>query len=200
MHWEEVVLTVFNYMTLLRSSDIELYHFEEQRDMSAVSFRFREKSQPHSYSTWLCDQLLEPYPPAWVLSGSSLLRRWDESLIRDILGLLTPERGRVMIMAKHHDSQVVGEDLEWHTERWYGTEYHVQRLSQEFIDKVHVYRIIRMTDFDIESFQANLPNEIAELHLPSRNPYIPQDLSVEHREVTKVRTEIPSFTGPNNER
>lgn len=136
VHYEEVILTIFNYITLLRSSSLDFYHFEESSRMKAVSFRFREKSQPHAYAQWVCDQLLEPYPPERVFSGSQLITRWDEQLVRDMLALLMPEKGRVMIMAKNHDPQVVGEGTVWDAERWYGTEYSVRRLTQEFINKV----------------------------------------------------------------
>ncbi|TCD63052.1 hypothetical protein EIP91_006039 [Steccherinum ochraceum] len=165
LHYEEVILTILDYIKLLRSSVLEVYHYEDSSTMANVSFRFREKSQPHAYVTWLCDQLLEPYPPSSTLNGVSLLRRWDEQLVRDMLALLTPENGRVMIMAKHHDARIVGENAVWEAEKWYGTAHFVRKLTDEFLEK------------------ANRPNENAELHLPRPNPYIPQDLSLDRAEV-----------------
>ncbi|KAI0077374.1 LuxS/MPP-like metallohydrolase [Panus rudis PR-1116 ss-1] len=181
LHYEEVVLTIFNYLNLLRSqpSPLPSYHFDEYKTMSSVSFRFREKSQPHRYAADLAYDLLEPYPPEWILSGPCLVREWDERGFREILGVMTPERGRVMVMAKYHDPAVVGEDAKWENEKWYGTEYFVRKLDQGFLDK------------------ANLPNENTELHLPEPNPYIPENLSVEKKDVAKP-AKVPSRIRQND--
>lgn len=137
--------------------------------MASVSYQFREKGQPHAYATSLALELLEPYPPQWILSGSSLIREWDEDLFRDILALLVPEKCRLMIMSKYHAPEVIGEDPEWRKEKWYKTEYIVKKLDQSFIDA------------------ANQPNENESLHLPAANPYIPDNLSVDKKEVAEVR-------------
>ncbi|THH18538.1 hypothetical protein EUX98_g8939 [Antrodiella citrinella] len=178
LHYEEVVLAVFNYISLLKSSPLELYHYEEQNKLSNVQFRFREKSQPNTYASWVCDQLLEPYPPAWILSGSLLPRRWDEQLVRDTLALLKPEKARVMIMAKQHDPAVV-EDAVWEAERWYGTEYSVKKLRPEFVER------------------ANLPNANNELYIPGPNPYIPEDLSVDRKETVEP-AQLPTCIRKND--
>ncbi|KAH8078394.1 LuxS/MPP-like metallohydrolase [Cristinia sonorae] len=173
LHHEEVVHAIFNYISLLRSSPLEPYHYEEQFNIREVSFRFKEKSQPHTYAMWLCSQLFERYAPDQVLSGSQLLRRWDEQLVRDIIELLTPEKCRVIITAKYHDASIVGEGISWEAEKWYGTEYSVRRLNQEFIDK------------------ANLPNENQYLHLPEPNQYIPEDLTVDRGDIASP-LQLPS--------
>lgn len=136
--------------------------------MSSVSYRFREKSQPHTYATSLAFDLLEPFPPQCILSGSSLVREWDEDLFRSTLALLLPEKCRVMILAKHHAPEVVGEKPVWQKERWYKTEHIIRKLHQSFIEA------------------ANQPNTNDALHLPAPNPYIPDNLSVDKKEVAKV--------------
>ncbi|CAL1699584.1 unnamed protein product [Somion occarium] len=169
LHYQEVVLTIFNYLSLLRDtpSPLPAYHFDEIKKMSSVSYQFREKSQPHTYASTLGYELLEPYPPEWVLSGSTLIREWDENLFRSVLASLLPEKCRIMIMAKHHQPAVIGENPDWQAEKWYGTGYVVRKLDQDFIGN------------------ANQPNANGELHLPAPNPYIPEDLSVEKKDISE---------------
>ncbi|KAK7686016.1 hypothetical protein QCA50_010827 [Cerrena zonata] len=168
-HYEEVILTIFNYLALLRATPTPLpsYHFDEIKKMSSVSYQFREKSQPHSYATSLAFELLEPYPPQWILSGSSVIREWDEGLFRGILSLLLPEKCRLMIMSKYHASEVVGDEPIWRKEKWYKTGYIVRKLDRTFIDA------------------CNQPNTNNALRLPAPNPYIPDNLSVERKEVAQ---------------
>ncbi|KAI0698094.1 LuxS/MPP-like metallohydrolase [Cytidiella melzeri] len=168
MHYEEVVLAIFNYIALLRASDFEPYHFDEKKQMAATTFRFREKSQPHTYVRAVASSLLEAFEPEDILSGSALSQEWDEGAIRLLLSTMRPENARVMVMARDHDPAVAGKGDEWDVEKWYGTEYRVRRMSAAFID------------------QANLPNENNELILPRPNPYVPEDLSVNRRKVEEV--------------
>ncbi|GBE85090.1 Putative zinc protease [Sparassis crispa] len=165
-HYQEVLLTTFNYISLLRSSNLPPYHFSEISTISALNFRFQEKVQPHLWVNYLSAKLLEPYPPEWTLSGGSLNREWDEILVRETLAAIVPERGRVTLQAQEHDERVVGKDAQWESEKWYGTQYSVRRIDASFIDK------------------AQAPNENVELFLPSPNLYIPENLTVERLEIS----------------
>ncbi|OBZ78124.1 Insulin-degrading enzyme [Grifola frondosa] len=160
LHYREVILAIFNYISILRSSPLEAYHFAEISTMSAIRFRFKEKTQPHTYVSWLAYELSEPYPPEWVLSGSSLVRDWDERLVRETLAVLTPESVRVILEAQSHADEIIGQDVKWDVEKWYGTRYAVRRLDASLIE------------------QANSPNQNANLFLPGPNPFIPINLTV----------------------
>lgn len=121
---------------MVRASALEPYHFEEMAQMSSIAFRFREKSQPHAYAKALSMVMLEPYPPQELLSRGALNREWDEPAVRELLELMKPELGRVFLMAKEHDETIIGMEHSWEKERWYGTEYSVQRLDEELVAKV----------------------------------------------------------------
>lgn len=129
VHYRDVFLVIFNYLSILRSSRLALYHFKEIRTMSAIKFRFLEKTQPHTYANLLSFRLSEQYPPEQVLSGASLISEWDEDLVHETLKVLVPERGRMTLEARDHDINVIGKDVQWDTERWYGAQYCVQRLD-----------------------------------------------------------------------
>ncbi|TFY68977.1 hypothetical protein EVJ58_g698 [Rhodofomes roseus] len=155
----EVLEAFYDYFTLLRSSTLEPYHFDELRRMSAINFRFQEKTQPHTYVGWLARELAGPYPPSQVLSASSLFLDWDEAAVRELLETyVLPEKGRVVLEALEHPD--IGKD-EWQKERWYGAEYCVRRLDENLLRK------------------PRSPGDNKELYLPGPNLFIPNDLSVE---------------------
>ncbi|KAF7789938.1 hypothetical protein EIP86_000886 [Pleurotus ostreatoroseus] len=177
LHYKEVLLAVFNYMSMVRAFVLERYHFEEMAQMSSISFRFREKSQPHVYAKALGMDMLEPYPLQELLSRGALNREWDEPAVRELLELLRPELGRVFLLAKDHDDAVVDTKAEWDKEKWYGTEYHVDRLDRELLQKVRSGSLDAIMIIDIW-VKANDPNDNNELFLPPPNPFIPENLSV----------------------
>ncbi|KAI0812746.1 LuxS/MPP-like metallohydrolase [Irpex lacteus] len=170
LHYEEVVLTVYNYIALLRSSPLEPYHFAEMKQLNITSFRFKEKIQPQTYVKTIAVKLLDPVAgePQDILSDGVESWEWDEPAVRRLLDSFRPENGRVMLMAKDHDSSVIGDVGTWEHEKWYGTDYQVRKLSETFINK------------------ANQPCDNNELALPKPNPYVPEDLSVNRRDVEAV--------------
>ena len=138
MHYEEVVLTIFNYIALIRDSALELYHFEELKQLHKTFFRFREKGQPHYFVQSIALRLLDPVAeePQDILSVGEDNMEWDEPAVRQLLDSLRPENARVGVMAKVHDPSVAGDGENWEVEKWYGTEYRVKKLPKEFLAKV----------------------------------------------------------------
>ncbi|KAI0646092.1 LuxS/MPP-like metallohydrolase [Trametes meyenii] len=159
-HYRDVVEAIFDYIALLRESPLPTYHYNEVNTMTATSFRFKEKSQPHTYASTLAHALAEPYPPEWLLIGAYVYREWDETTVRRLLDGFVPARARITLEAKNHVKEVVGPNVHWLTEKWYGTQYAVQKIDDALLDK-------------ISGTHAN-----EELHLPAPNPFIPEDLSV----------------------
>ncbi|CCM02306.1 uncharacterized protein FIBRA_04396 [Fibroporia radiculosa] len=160
-NYQDVLLAIYNYFSLLRSSPIDEYHFSEISNMSETHFRFQEKTQPHTYTNWLSYQLSEPYPLQEILSGAQLVTEWDEDLVRELLGNMVPENVRVTLEARDHEERFVGLDTMWLTEKWHGGQYCVRRLDAALIEKAHQ------------------GNQNVELFLPEPNPYIPTDLAID---------------------
>lgn len=104
--------------------------------MSAIRFRFKEKLQPHDYVNALAFDLSDPFPVEEILRGTSVIRNWDEKRVRDILDTFVPKSGRIFLKAKDYIEDFVGTNAVWETERWYGTQYCVQRFSETDLHKV----------------------------------------------------------------
>lgn len=136
VHYQEVLHAIFEYIALLRSSSFEPYHFSEISTMSQIRFRFKEKVQPSDHVNSLSFDLSEPSPVEEILRIPSVIQKWDEALVKNILDLLVPEKSRAILKAREHDEEVVGKDAKWETERWYGTQYCVQRLNESLFQRV----------------------------------------------------------------
>ena len=95
-----------------------------------------QKGQPHAFVDALARDGAQPYPPEWALSGGYLYREHDEDLVGRLLEGFTPREGRAFVLAKEHKEEVVGKEVLWETEEWYGTRYFVRNMSKELLRKV----------------------------------------------------------------
>ena len=136
-NYREVFRTIFSYISLLRTSIFSLPpYFDELKEISEISFRNREKSQPHTYVTSLTRKLEEGPPAQWLLNADSLYREYSEEAVKTVLDCLFPERARLTLSAKNHENLVETSQIDWQKEKWYGTEYAVQRFSSDMLEKV----------------------------------------------------------------
>ncbi|KAI0372962.1 insulin-degrading enzyme [Pilatotrama ljubarskyi] len=174
--YEQLILAVFKYISMLRSSDFPAWYQRERSLISATRFRFAEKRRPDDYAVWVSEHMAWPVPPDLIISAPQLVQEWDEGdpvnggerEMREILNTLTVERSRTVLMAQAEEHERVrGKDLKWENEPWYGTPYRVERLSEEFLQK------------------ASAANDLKELFLPGPNEFIPTNLEVEKREIDK---------------
>ncbi|TDL24920.1 insulin-degrading enzyme [Rickenella mellea] len=163
LNYRSALLACYKYLSLLRSSEFPPWYHREIQLINATRFRFAEKQRPDSYSQWISEHLLRPLPRELLLAGPQLVWDWDEQLVRSVLDTFTVDQGRVVVMAKDHGDFV----KEWSKEPWYGTEYKVHKIDEEF------------------AALARGPNDIPELYLPDPNEFIPTRLDVDKREVSQ---------------
>jgi len=134
-NYREVVRAIFSYTSLLRTSISSLPpYFEEFKELSEISFRNREKSQPHTYVISLTRRLEEDPPAQWLLNADSLYREYNEAATEDVLDCLLPEKARLVLSAKNHENLVETSQIYWQKEKWYGTEYAVRRFSSDMLE------------------------------------------------------------------
>ena len=163
--YQEIVKTVFQYIALLQQTPPQQWIVDEMKGIAEVDFRFQEKTPASSFTSKLSSKMQKPLPREWLLSGTSLIREFDANAIKQAMSHLRTDNYRLTIVSKEYPG-------DWdQNERWYGTEYRIEKISPEFEAAVH--RAGRSTSDDRPS----------DLHLPHRNEFVPTRLSVEKKEV-----------------
>jgi insulysin len=105
-----------------------------------------------------------PLPRDYLLSGLSLLRKWDPEGIKRGLSHLHPDNFRLTIVSQEFPG-------DWdQKEKWYGTEYKYVKMSEDFMSRIR------------KAASADAGQRSAELHLPAKNEFIPSRLEVERKD------------------
>ena len=142
-NYREVIRTIFSYTSLLRTSGTALPpYFEELKELSGIFFRNREKLQPHTYVISLARRLEEDPPAQWLLNADSSYREYSEVAVKAVLDCLFPGRARLTLSAKSHEGIIEASQIYWQKEKWYGTEYAVQKFTSDILEKVSSHVMI----------------------------------------------------------
>ncbi|CAH2101006.1 unnamed protein product [Euphydryas editha] len=153
-HIDEIVELVFQYIAMLKKQGPQRRVWEEQRDLLALEFRFRDAPdaliavEAHAHK-------LQDVPMQDILSASYLMTEWRPDLIENLLELLTPDNVRVEVGAKCFEKKCT------QTEPWYGTKYLQEDIDKETLAK---WKAVELNP---------------ELHLPLPNEFIPARLELE---------------------
>lgn len=137
-HYQDVILTVFKYINLLKKDGVQSRIFEEVQSLASLAFRFKEKYPPSQYTSRLAGLMQHGYPAAYVLSGPSLIREYDPELINENLSWLRPDNFRIMLASQNPPNGVEYTQKE----TWYGTEYNVLDFDEKLIEVIiHILRV-----------------------------------------------------------
>ncbi|XP_076308150.1 insulin-degrading enzyme-like isoform X2 [Tachypleus tridentatus] len=125
-HTDDIVTLIFQYINMLEKVGPQQWIYEECRDVAAMTFRFKDRERPQSF---VCDlaEMLHIYPIEDVLSGPYLMSEYRPDLIEDLLSRLNPNNIRVSVIGKKFQDVVDAK------EKWYGTEYKLERITPEQI-------------------------------------------------------------------
>lgn len=123
--------------------------------------------RPADYVVTQAGAMQRGYAPEWVLSGSELIRGNDPHVLQGFINELQVDQwvGRIVTQ----DLSVVPGGAFTQTERWYGTQYHVEPVSPALLDRLR------------QGLELH-----PELHMPLPNEYLPKDF-----ETHKVPTSEP---------
>ena len=166
-NYQEVVKTVFQYISMMRENPPLEWMFDEQKNMADVEFKFKQKSPASRFTSRISSVMQKPLPRKWLLSGTSKFRKFDPQGIVQALQFLRDDNFRLMIVSQDYPVEFDKK------EKWYGTDYHTEKITTD------VSSAIRKA---LESSSSERP---AELHLPHKNEFIPTRLSVEKKEVAE---------------
>ena len=163
--YPDVVKVVMQYISLLKETSPQKWIVDEVKGMAEVDFKFKQKNQPSSFTSRYSSVMQKPLPREWILSGQSLIRKFDAQAISKALGYLRADNYRLTIVSQSFPG-------DWdQKEKWYGTEYKVEKIPTDFAAAVK------------EASEVTADTRISELHLPHKNEFIPAKLDVEKKEV-----------------
>ncbi|KAK9703223.1 Insulinase (Peptidase family M16) [Popillia japonica] len=147
-HIDDIVKLIFQYIKMLKASGPLLWVHEEQRDILAMGFRFKDKESPRSYIVSLAYSL-QNYPLEEVLYALYSLSDWRPDVIETLLNDFNPDNIRIGIIAKQF-ANVTDKK-----EPWYGTDYKITHIPEETISE---WKNVVLSD---------------ELRIPDKNEFIP---------------------------
>ena len=136
VNYRQALLAIYKYLNLLRAQPLTEHFFTEMQQLSEMQFRFQEKKAPDSYAQEITDYIKYPTPRELVLAGPKTIFKHGVEEVKQILETLTLERSRVVLMAQNHfdagDGKSENNEVNWEKEPWYGTEYTVRRIEDDF--------------------------------------------------------------------
>ncbi|KAK6178603.1 hypothetical protein SNE40_013354 [Patella caerulea] len=162
-HVDDIVTLIYQYINMLKNEGVKEWIFNECKDLSAMTFRFKDKEKPQSYTSKQSGFLHE-FPLPEVLSGPYLLTKYQPELVDMVLEKLIPENMRILVIAKNFEKEVNQK------EKWYGTEYQLEKLKEE--------QLMRWRTCGLHS----------NLRLPDKNEFIPTQF-----DLVPTDPEAPAF-------
>ncbi|MFT7218497.1 MAG: insulysin [Candidatus Azotimanducaceae bacterium] len=115
-HIPEISGYLFEYLDLLRESDLEKWRFDEQARVSELAFRFSEKTSAINAVRGIAPELAH-YEPEDLLIAPYLMELFDAPLIRQYLSYLRADNVAVTISSPDYQGS--------ETEQWFGVSYDV---------------------------------------------------------------------------
>ncbi|KAG1283773.1 hypothetical protein G6F66_010823 [Rhizopus arrhizus] len=131
-HYEDVVVSLFEYIELVKLKGVQQWVFDEIKSLAEIEFKFLEQCPPSQYTSFLSQQMQENYPPQWIISGNALLRKYDPVLIEEHLKLLRPDNFRLTLACQEFPHGIQCTQVE----KWYSTEYEVLPLSEHLVKRL----------------------------------------------------------------
>lgn len=170
--YQEVANVIFEYIAMIQQREPEQWIFDEMKKLAEVDFRFDEKIPAIEFTCRMSSVMQKTLPREWLLS-KSLLRRFDPDMIKKALSYLRADNFRLFISSQEFPGT-------WdQKEKWYGTEYKVEKIPQQFLSELQVA---------LKSTEASRTN----VHLPHPNEFVPTRLSVEKTQVAEP-TQAPKL-------
>lgn len=152
-HIDEIVHIVYACISLMKRTGVPKWFYEEEKQVAANSFRFRERDSALSLATQLAE-LMQHYPSQDYLSAGWLFSEYRPDRVANFLHCLTPERGNISICGQFVASKTTVK------EPWFGTRYHVEPIEQATLA--------------LWAIDSTVPG----LSLPEPNHLIPTDFSI----------------------
>eukprot|EP00903_Cladosiphon_okamuranus_P005475 g5460.t1 len=168
-HTDEIIELCHRFIALLKAEPPQKRIQDDLAAMGQISFRFLENGPPsgavQNIATTLGEDEVEPEE---VLSERYTVLDWDPEAVTDVINRLTPRNCQILVVSKKYEGEASKDGSEtagWKKERWYGTSYKVEPLSEELLRK-------------LETVPAEVEGSPDTFFLPGGNPFIPTDFGL----------------------
>ena len=99
-------------------------------NLGRIGFNFKDQEKPMSLVSSVASDMHSAVPMERILSSSYFLTRFEPSLVEELCALLTPQKMRVTVLSRKYKGATD------RVEKWYGTEYAVEKISEQFVAKL----------------------------------------------------------------
>ena len=125
---DQITEALFDQIALIKSAGVNEWRYNEQAALAQLGFRFREKGSAIGFA-YRTAPALNRFPPEQILSGPSLMRRFDEALIRSYLEVLTPDNVIVYQTGTEVETDTV--------EPWFEVNYALEAANVQWNDNTN---------------------------------------------------------------
>ncbi|KAF0972000.1 hypothetical protein FDP41_009696 [Naegleria fowleri] len=175
-HIYEIVEYLFEYIDLIKSKQgIQQWVYDEVSHLATLAFVNLEYPRSLQFASDMA-QNLQKYLPSDVISGVHIFD-YNEELIRECLNQLNPYNFNMYFRKPSF------ENIDFEEEKWYKTQYCLQDLPQEWLEKL-----------------SKVTHSTTELTFPAPNPFIPENFDIKGTITNTSNDDGPSilYQAPDN--
>lgn len=152
---DKITRLFFSYVTLLQQQGLSENLYQEESELAALQFQFRDQPQA-IHEVMMLAQMQQRYPVKNLLNANYLLESFEPELIQSYLQQLRPDN---LLLTLQHPQ--VPKEL---TEKRYNAGYRFAPINEQRLAQWHS------------------PDPEAGLHLRKLNPFIPDSLALTERQ------------------
>ena len=158
--YERILETVFSYIQMLKQIGIREYTFQEAQTMAQIDFDWKSPEEGARYVASRSG-LMQNYKLEDVETLPYLYRKYDPEAYKAVLETLNPGNMLAVLQARSVETD--------RREKFYGAEYSITEVGGAAFEKLRT------------------PSQVAGLHYPGRNEFLPHNLPLLEEEPALVR-------------
>ena len=126
----DILLRIFHFIYILQNKEINKEYFNDYKNIYQFKFDYKNKLEPINFVKTYINNLRN-YENEDVLTGSYLIKEFDEELIKKYLNLLNIENCNIYIFSKIYENEC---NL---IEKWYETKYNKEKFTFSLNDIIN---------------------------------------------------------------
>ena len=142
-NYKDVIKIVLKYINSIKEKDICERYFNELKCINQIQFDFREKEKPIDFVEKYAQKLLL-YNPKDVFTGGTLLKEYNEKLLKKYLNMFNYNNMNIAFVSKSFEKEC---NL---IEKYYGTKYSKEKLKINE-EEINSYKCNHILDYPPEN-------------------------------------------------